>query len=108
MRGHDATRTDDAGRASGARKLLKHTQGDSGQSRRGADFLLEWWNPRACGGKYHIPPAWGVDDDIMEDMCVVFRLASRAKSYPDTLGYGPQFDAAVLAWRAELDTDNAA
>ncbi|WP_286162251.1 hypothetical protein [Burkholderia sp. WP9] len=44
----------------------------------------------------------------MEDMCVVFRLASRAKSYPDTLGYGPQFDAAVLAWRAELDTDNAA
>lgn len=38
----------------------------------------------------------------MEDVCVVFRLASRANSYPDTLGYGPQFEAVVHAWRPEL------
>ncbi|CAB3799622.1 hypothetical protein LMG28138_04689 [Pararobbsia alpina] len=34
--------------------------------------------------------------------CVVFRLATRAKGYPDTLGYGPQFEAVVRAWRPEL------
>ena len=38
----------------------------------------------------------------MEDMCVVFRLAARANSYPDTLGYGPQFEAIVREWRPEL------
>jgi hypothetical protein len=35
-------------------------------------------------------------------MGVVFRLASRANSYPDTLGFGPQFEAIVRAWRPEL------
>jgi hypothetical protein len=49
--------------------------------------------------------AWGVDDDIMEDMCVVFRLASRANSYSDIFGYGPQFEAILRAWRPELVKD---
>lgn len=84
--------------------LLEHAQRDTGQSRRIADFLLAWWNPSACG-KYDITAAWGLDDDLMEDVCVVFRLASRANSYPDTLGYGPQFEAVVRAWRPELITD---
>jgi hypothetical protein len=82
-------------------RLIEHAQRDNGQSRRIADFLLAWWNPSQCGG-YDLTTAWGVDDDIMEDMCVVFRLASRANSYPDTLGYGPQFEAIVREWRPEL------
>ncbi|MFM0342449.1 DUF7673 family protein [Paraburkholderia fungorum] len=81
--------------------LLKHAQGDTGQSRRIADFLLAWWNPSACG-KYDLTTAWGLDDNLMGDVCTVFRLASRANSYPDTLGYGPQFEAVVRAWRPEL------
>jgi hypothetical protein len=84
--------------------LLRHAQGGTGQSRRVADFLLAWWNAGACGA-YDLTAAWGVDDDIMEDMCVVFRLASRANSYPDILGYGPQFEAIVRAWRPELVKD---
>ena len=84
--------------------LLKHAQGDTGQSRRIADFLLAWWNPSACG-KYDITTGWGLDEDIAEDLCVVFQLATRANSYPDTLGYGPQFEAVVRAWRPELITD---
>ena len=84
--------------------LLKHAQGDSHQSRRVADFLLAWWNAGECGA-FDLTTAWGVDDEIVEDMVTVFRLAARARSYPDTLGYGPQFEAVVRAWRPELITD---
>ena len=85
--------------------LLKLAQGNGGQSRRVADFLLAWWNAGKCGS-YDLTTAWGLDEDIMEDMCVVFRLASRASSYPDSLGYGPHFEAVVHAWRPELVEDN--
>ncbi|MFT0175102.1 hypothetical protein ACLKMY_40720 [Paraburkholderia mimosarum] len=81
--------------------LLKIAQGDTGQSRRVADFLLAWWNAGACGS-YDLTTGWAVDEAIAEDMCVVFRLATRANSYPDTLGYGPQFEAVVREWRPEL------
>jgi hypothetical protein len=81
--------------------LLKIAQGDTGQSRRVADFLLAWWNAGACGS-YDLTTGWAVDEAIAEDMCVVFRLATRANSYPDTLGYGPQFEAIVREWRPEL------
>ncbi|EDT02841.1 conserved hypothetical protein [Burkholderia ambifaria IOP40-10] len=81
--------------------LLKIAQGDTGQSRRVADFLLAWWNAGTCGS-YDLTTGWGVDDDIAEKMCVVFRLATRANSYPDTLGYGAEFEAVVKAWRPEL------
>jgi len=43
-----------------------------------------------------------MDDAIVADVCVVFRLASRSRSYPDKLGYGPRFEAVVRAWRPEL------
>lgn len=82
-------------------RLITIAQRDTGQIRRVADFLLAWWNAGQCG-RYDLTTAWGVDDAIMEDMCVVFRLASRSSSYPDTLGYGPQFEAIVRAWRPEL------
>ncbi|MBR8043131.1 hypothetical protein KDW40_01980 [Burkholderia cenocepacia] len=82
-------------------RLLKHAQGATDQSRRVADFLLAWWNSSSCG-RYDLTTAWGLDDDIMDDVCVVFRLASRAHSYPDALGYGPQFEAVVREWRPEL------
>jgi hypothetical protein len=83
--------------------LLQIAQGNTGQSWRVADFLA-WWNAGQCGS-YDLTSAWGLDEDITEDVCVVFRLASRANSYPDTLGYGPQFEAIVRAWRPELIKD---
>ena len=82
-------------------RLLDHARGDTHQSRRVADFLLAWWNAGACGA-YDITTGWAVDEAFADDMCVVFRLATRANSYPDTLGYGPQFEAVVHAWRPEL------
>ncbi|WP_321812829.1 hypothetical protein [Burkholderia sp. BCC1985] len=82
--------------------LLEIALRDTGPSWRVANFLLAWWNARLCGS-YDLTTAWGLDDDdIMEDMCVVFRLISRANSYPDTLGYGAQFEAVVRTWRPEL------
>lgn len=82
-------------------RLLEHAQRDTGQSARVADFLLAWWNAGTCGA-YAINVGWGVDDAIAEDMCTVFRLATFSHAYPDTLGYKPQFEAIVRAWRPEL------
>jgi hypothetical protein len=82
-------------------RLLTIARGGTGQSRRVADFLLAWWNAGQCGG-FDITTAWGLDDAIVEDVVTVFRLAVRTSNYPDTLGYGPQFEAVVHEWRPEL------
>lgn len=84
-----------------AERLLKIAQGNTGQSRRVADFLLAWWNPSTCGA-YDLTTAWGLDDDIVDDVIAVFRLAFRVNQYSDTHGYGPQFEALVREWRPEL------
>ena len=86
-------------------KLLKIASGDTEQSRKVADFLLAWWNAGKCGG-YDLTTAWGINDEIVEAMTTVFRLASRAHSYPDTLGYSEQFEALVRDWHPELVPDD--
>lgn len=82
-------------------RLIEHAQRESGQSRRVADFLLAWWNAGRCGG-FDLTSLWAVDEAIAVDMAIVFSLVTRANSYPDTLGYGPQFEEIVRAWRPEL------
>lgn len=82
-------------------RLVGHAQRDSGQSRRVADFLLAWWNAGHCGG-FDFTSMWGCDDDIVNDMIVVFGYIGRNKGYPDKLGYDAEFDAIVRAWRPEL------
>lgn len=82
-------------------RLLNHARRDSGQSRRVADFLLAWWNPGQCGG-YDFTTTWGCDSEIAEDMITVFAYVARHNVYPDTLGYGPQFESIVAEWRPEL------
>jgi hypothetical protein len=37
-------------------------------------------------GSYDLMTTWGVDGTIIDDTCVVFRLASRVDTYADTLG----------------------
>jgi hypothetical protein len=78
-------------------RRLTIVQGDTGQSRRVADFLLDG-GIRARAAAMTSRP----HDDIVEDVIMVFRLASRVHWYPDTPGYGPQFEALVHAWRPEL------
>lgn len=64
-------------------RLIKIAQGDTGQSRRVADFLLAWWNAGDCGS---------------------FDLTnlSRVHSYPDALGYEAPLRRIVEEWRPEL------
>lgn len=82
-------------------RLLQIASGDTGQSRRCADFLLAWLNPGQCGG-FDLTSLWGLDDGIWNDMHVVFGYIARARHYPDTLGLGPEFEAVVRVWRPEL------
>jgi hypothetical protein len=82
-------------------RLLDIAAGDSGQSRRVADFLLAWWNSGSCGG-FDLTTTWALDQGIVDDLVTVFGLAARSHEYPDALGYGDAFSRVVHAWRPEL------
>ncbi len=82
-------------------RLVTIAHGDTGQSRRVADFLLAWWNAGECGG-FDLTSLWGVDAAIAEDMAIVFGFVARSHSYPDALGYNQQFQSIVRTWRPDL------
>ena len=83
------------------RRLIEIAKRDTGQSRRVADFLLAWWNAAECGG-FDLTNLFAVDDAIAADMSTVFALMARVNKYPDTLGFGKDFQAIVVEWRPEL------
>ena len=82
-------------------RLLAIAAGPTGQSRHVADFLLAWWNADECG-RFDLTAAWALDDAIAQDLVRVFGLMVGSNAYPDTLGYGKQFEALVRHWRPEL------
>ena len=82
-------------------RLIKIAQGDTGQSRIVANFLLAWWNAQECGG-FDLTDVWGVDTSVAVDMLRVFALMAERRQYPDNMGYGRQFEAIVRAWRPAL------
>lgn len=79
-------------------RLISVARRDTGQSRRVANFLLAWWNAGDCGG-FDLTELWGVDAAIAADMVTVFAILPTCQHYPDTLGYGAQFEAIVRTWR---------
>jgi hypothetical protein len=85
-------------------RLIRIAQSDTGQSRRVSNFLLAWWNAEACGG-FDLTELWGVDAAIAADMVMVFAALPMCQHYPDTLGYGSQFEAIVRAWRPAARQD---
>lgn len=82
-------------------RLLVIAQGDTGQSRKVADFLLAWWNSGSCGA-FDLTILWSLDEAIQKDMVTVFAMIGRVARYPDTLGYTTEFKAVISAWRPEL------
>ena len=82
-------------------RLIRIAQGDTGQSRMTAEFLLSWWNAANCGG-FDMTTIWGVDTEIAADMVTVFGLVAACHRYPDDLGYGEEFRGIVHAWRPAL------
>lgn len=79
----------------------EHADPDTGQARHVADFLLAWWNSGKCGG-FDQTHLWQLADELVGTIQVVIGVIARTRCYPDTLGYGPAFQAVVAAWRPEL------
>jgi hypothetical protein len=79
-------------------RLIDIARGDTGQSRKVANFLLAWWNAEECGG-FDLTDVWCVDQSIAADMLTVFALVAARRQYPDAMGYGKQFEAIVNVWR---------
>lgn len=84
-------------------RLLDVAGRDTGQSKKVADFLLAWWNAEENGG-WDIVDLWSVDRAIANDMFVVLHMVARTQAYPDSLGYGNEFDTLVKAWRPRAAT----
>jgi hypothetical protein len=82
-------------------RLIRIAQSDTGQSRIVANFLLAWWNAGECGG-FDLTDVWAVDAAIAADMLTVFATLTRCRRYPDTIGYGKQFEKIVSTWRPSL------
>jgi hypothetical protein len=82
-------------------RLIAAALRGTGQSRIIANFLLSWWNSDECGA-FDPTLLWGLDRDLTEDVRLVFRAIGDMAKYPDTLGYGKQFDRLVKMWRPQL------
>ncbi len=82
-------------------RLIRVAQGDTGQSRRVADFLLAWWNAQECGG-FDFTHLGSVDGAIARDMTEVFTLVASARNYPDAYGYGQALERIGRLWRPRL------
>ena len=79
-------------------RLITIAKSDTGQSRRVANFLLAWWNATNNGG-FDLTDLWAVDTAIADDMVTVIALVRRRHSYPDSFGYGADFEEIVGLWR---------
>lgn len=79
-------------------RLLAIAQGDTGQSRRVADFLLAWHNAEMNGG-WDLTDLWNVDDEIADDMLAVIGLIRSRSSYPGEIGFREQIEAVWNRWR---------
>lgn len=79
--------------------LLAIAQCGTGQSRRCADFLLSWWKPEKYG--FALADVWGLNDDLRQACVQVFTWIAANHTYPDSLGYGVQFEQLAQAWRAK-------
>jgi hypothetical protein len=89
------------------RRLIEIAQGDSGQCRRVANFLLAWWNAAECGG-FDLTDLWTVDSEIAKDILTVAGLVARRHDYPTAYGFRSEFERLVVLWRPHLlaETEN--
>jgi len=79
-------------------RLICIAQGDSGQCRGVANFLLAWWNAAEYGG-FDLTDVWAVDAAIAQDMVTIFAQLVHCRQYSDSLGYGNEFRTIVRRWR---------
>jgi len=82
-------------------RLIEFALQRSGQGRIVADFLLAWWNSKECGA-FNPAKLWGLDKEIGDDVCLIFRAIASMAKYPDALGYEKQFSRLLHMWRPQL------
>lgn len=81
-------------------RLFVVALGDTGQSRRVADFLLAWHNAAENGG-WDPSDLWSVDTPIAQDMVAVLQeLVVKCGQYPGDVGFQVEIDRVWRAWRA--------
>ena len=85
-------------------RLIRIARGDSGQCRIVANFLLAWWNAAEYGG-FDLTELWAVDSTIASDMLAVFGQLIHCRCYPDSLGYGGEFQSIVQRWRQTINEE---
>lgn len=79
-------------------RLVKIGLGNTGQSRRVANFLLAWWNATDNGG-FDFTDLWNVDLEIAQDMLTVFALIANRRYYADAYGFEEEFRQLVTQRR---------
>src|SRR5438128_12248327 len=80
-------------------RLMRIAMGDTGQCRRGADFLLAWHTAEENGG-WDPTDLWNVDAAIAEDVLNALRLLRMENRYPGDLGFQKEIDKVWELWRA--------
>ncbi|QIX19760.1 hypothetical protein FOB41_00880 [Agrobacterium pusense] len=85
-------------------KLLNVAHGDTGQSRRVANFILAWWNADVHGG-FNLADLADVDRDVCEDMVTVFTFVAREEDLVYPVAYKPQIIQIIRRWRADVEID---
>ncbi|MEJ1177171.1 hypothetical protein WA845_23255 [Agrobacterium sp. CMT1] len=85
-------------------KLLNVAHGDTGQSRRVANFILAWWNADVHGG-FNLTDLADVDRDVCEDMVTVFTFLAREEDlvYPEA--YKLEIIQIIRRWRPNVEID---
>src|SRR5881628_3409048 len=79
-------------------RLLDIARGDTGQSRRVADFLLAWYNADEYGG-WDLTDLWNVDTEIADDILTVVNLIRESHRYPNDLGFEKEIQEVWRLWR---------
>ena len=88
----------ESGLASVAR-LMRIALGNTGQSRRAADFLPAWHNAQENGG-WDPTDLWNLDAAIADDILIALHLLRRENRYPADLGFQKEIHQIWQLWRA--------
>ncbi len=81
-------------------KLLNVAHEDTGQGRRVANFLLDWWNADVHGG-FDLTDLANVDPHVAEDMATIFTFLAREETLIYPTDYRAEIETIIGHWRPD-------
>lgn len=75
---------------------------DTGQDRRGANFILAWWNAKMLGGFDFIDLA-NVDPHIAEDIATISTFLARKENVVHPYGYRSEIERIISRRRPQAE-----